>query len=728
MLFRIYDVALAEGAAETLMRVALSLMHKNEGRLLACTELDEVMQLLLSRGIWDCYHYNADQFVQDFVSLSDVVTRESLQALELAFGEQQQQMQAVVGGSAASSSPSNPNSSTIIASANAATRTSEVTTAASRFLGRLWSSSNSTSGGANSIITTNTASSTILSSTTSTITSLSTPRTAHNLSPGLNPPPHSSTSSLSRPLSMLRRSASKQSLASTLNSMEAGSAVSLFSAASTDATTVSRDSSSNTSDYSSPTQTNKYNNNTGGGAVAGRGGNNGNGVGNSDSRYLHSQIEDLLTALSELQRNHLLLASQLQREKEEREEDGKAVRALVDGLRKKKTESESSKATSSTIKATSTVGSRVQLIDSSNVSRTATPSSKPAATAADLLGSEELSKLLEAVEQRFGVGSSDASSSASGGNGGLSSSQQHTRAELHDELSRARDQLVTESSRATDLSRRVTEAEQEAASLREQLRESHNHVRTLHSDKQRLERQIHDMRARASADGSGSGGGAGTDGTEWFSSVAASMTKGPVPSAGGLREFKLGRSKSTPTSQAVGVTSSVGAMSAALSRRTSSLIRGGNDGGPSFLNLAASTAPPANEHEALLLELVQAKTAEAVARQEAEEAKAKLESLRRQYGLTSAAAADNNHHQSQMLSSTAASAAQAAMGVLGRFTGSVTEAGAAGVAADKGATTNTVAASAGQFAPQSSVATTASSATASAAAAVSSFWGGWRKG
>ena len=34
MLFRIYDVIFAEGASETIMRVALSLMRKNESRIL----------------------------------------------------------------------------------------------------------------------------------------------------------------------------------------------------------------------------------------------------------------------------------------------------------------------------------------------------------------------------------------------------------------------------------------------------------------------------------------------------------------------------------------------------------------------------------------------------------------------------------------------------------------------------------------------------------------------
>lgn len=55
MLLRIYDVLLVEGACETLMRVALSLMQRNQHKLLALTEFEDVMQLLLSRGLWDPY-------------------------------------------------------------------------------------------------------------------------------------------------------------------------------------------------------------------------------------------------------------------------------------------------------------------------------------------------------------------------------------------------------------------------------------------------------------------------------------------------------------------------------------------------------------------------------------------------------------------------------------------------------------------------------------------------
>lgn len=53
MLLRIYDVIFLEGASETLMRVALSLMQRNEKRIMACTEFEDVMQLILSRSVWD---------------------------------------------------------------------------------------------------------------------------------------------------------------------------------------------------------------------------------------------------------------------------------------------------------------------------------------------------------------------------------------------------------------------------------------------------------------------------------------------------------------------------------------------------------------------------------------------------------------------------------------------------------------------------------------------------
>ncbi|KAJ5174224.1 uncharacterized protein N7482_000101 [Penicillium canariense] len=117
MLLRIYDVIFLEGACETLMRVALSLMQRNEKRILACSEFEDVMQLLLSRSLWDTYAFNADDLVNDFVSLTSLVTIESLQALEASYNQSQ-------GMPTGISFP-------------------QMQATASRFLGRLWAGSNS---------------------------------------------------------------------------------------------------------------------------------------------------------------------------------------------------------------------------------------------------------------------------------------------------------------------------------------------------------------------------------------------------------------------------------------------------------------------------------------------------------------------------------------------------------------------------------------------------------
>ncbi|KAI1130514.1 rab-GTPase-TBC domain-containing protein [Nemania abortiva] len=487
MLFRIYDVIFAEGASETIMRVALSLMRKNQGRILACTELEDVMQLLLSRGLWDCYHYNADEFVDDFVGLSNIVSREKLAQLEQRYREEK------------------------IASANAA-RTADVTTAASRFLGRLWTASSSS------------------------------PRSG-TLSPGFPTP--------LRPLSMLRRSASKQSLASTLNSMEASSA-SVLSSASTDATTISRDSS-NVDDASIREST----------PVAPK-----PQIHHANDKNLHSQIEDLLTALSELQRNHTLLATQLQKEREEREEDGKAVKSLLVKLKVKPRGG-----------------------DESETSRSGDEKPDADGEAAE----NRLSQLVNAVENRFDTEK---------GHNRKSSSLQ-TKSQLRDELARAKEHLTIEMSKSQEYNRRVDELSQEATNLREQLRESHAHVRNLHQDKQRLERQVHSLRVRASAETPSTTLETGG----WFSGTSLSTTNASsAGNNGGLRELKLGRSKSTPNTQA------------AFGQRASSLMRPQTESSPT-------------DYDTLVADLVQAKTAEAIARQEADEYKQKLENLRKACGL-----------------------------------------------------------------------------------------------
>jgi hypothetical protein len=610
MLFRIFDVIFAEGASETIMRVALSLMQKNQGRLLACTELEDAMQLLLSRGLWDCYHYNAEELVQDFTSLSEVVSTEKLAALEQGYRAAQ-----------ISISTSGAN----------ATRMSDVSTAASRFLGRLWASG---SGGAP---TSNTSPFSLKNAAATTTTTLS---------PGLNAP--------TRPLSMLRRTPSKQSLASTLNSMESSGSV--LSSASTEATFISRDSSAS-DDPATATGTNA----PGAKAVAANRPNN-----NSDSRYLHSQIEDLLTALSDLQRQQAQLADELQREREQRIEDGKSVQALIGALRRKHDSGPPPPPKS--VRTGGVVLRRTEVFESPEKrSSGASIAGKQGPQPLD----EELSKLLVEVEKRFGPGTDNRRSSIT-----------QTKTQLRDELARAKEQLANELAKGQDNSRRVTDMEQETNTIKDQLRESHAHVRSLHQDKQRLEKQIHDLKLR--------GGIADPSITTpamaiveaasdwWGRTNAAAGASEPLPSkpGGGLRELKLGRSRSTPS----------GASSVFGSKRTSTLfVKGSRE----------STAPGGanSEHEALLLELVQAKTAEAVARQEADESKQKLESLRRQFGLPPGGEAMQSGTMATTAAAQAQAAASAAMGMLGRFTGSIaTENGGAKTAGGVTAPATTAAA------------------------------------
>lgn len=531
MLFRIYDVIFAEGASETIMRVALSLMRKNEEKLLACTELEDVMHLLLSRGLWDCYHYNADELVNDFVSLTGIVTHESLQALEKSYKASQ------------------PGEAEVAET---------VGSAAARFLGRLWAGSNASTKSA-------------------------------NLSPvsGLAAP--------SRPVSFLRRSPSKQSIASTLNSIEGGGSDSIMSST-TEATTISRDSS-----------------HTDGSSIRGQSvifpSNSSTSRPNKD-KNLHGQIEDLLTALSEMQRDHAILATQLQKEREEREEDRQAVRSLLDGLRKKTSsntvEPSGSEASTETVKP---VDHDVddEVADSEGetvipgpvlVEELEAESPTPPVTA------DDLSHLLDVVEERFAP------------NNKRRSSMLQSKSQLRDELARCKEQLINEVSKSQDFSRQLSEQQQEINNLKDQVKEGHGHFRTAHAEKQRLEKQVNELRTRKSI-------GAAPEGlrepeSEWPSARQSVH--------GGLRELKLGRTNSgraqAPTFTKRSSSLNTAAMAAAAAKESESLT---------------VTPPPEPKQDvdmdALVLELVQAKTAEATAKQEAEEAKSKLESLRKMLGM-----------------------------------------------------------------------------------------------
>ncbi|KAL7276788.1 hypothetical protein RUND412_000212 [Rhizina undulata] len=461
MLLRIYDVIFAEGAPETIMRVALSLMKRNQKKLLGSSEFEDVMQMLLSRGLWDSYGCNANDLVNDFVGLQGMVTQQILADLEKKFKEEHPEDTVKV--------------------APKAQQGSDLQAAAARFLGRLW-------GGPSATVT---------------------------LSPA---------SGTSRPNSILmRRTPSKQSLStvSSLDASEAGSVV-------TDATTMSR-CSSVTDDRRLSTRS----------VMSTR-------KPNKDGE-LHGQIEDLLTALSALQREHAARMDELEALKAERQTERTLTKRLIELLNESGDESVN-----------------------------------------------EISELCDQITENIEKAESEAAAQA-----------KSSTAQLKDELLNVKEQLHRETARAKSLSFKLAEQDADVVRLRSQLLDTRGKWQEMQKEKQQLQKALSESRqrrpSRTSID---------------FSDGHMDERSDP-PTKGGLRELRLGRSNSTRSVHPP-----------SYSKRASSL------GMSSILGSPDSSHP--SEKDALLLELVASKTAEAVAKQEAEEAKAKLEALRKVLGSTNA--------------------------------------------------------------------------------------------
>ena len=342
--------------------------------------------------------------------------------------------------------------------------------AASRFLGRLWAGSNN----------------------------------SHNSVKSLNPNP-----SPSRPTSTIRRSPSKQSMTSTLNSIESSS----------DASTAPTEVSNGDGQKPRVKSTmSAY---------------------NQKDRDLHTQIEDLLMALTDLQRQHADLTRDLQKEREEREEDQALAKEMLHQLKEIATESQPT-------------------------------------------------ELVSKAESRFASHESK------------SSSIPQTKHQLHDDVTRWKAMHEVEADRCLNLTRRMDDYEKENSSLKDQLREARGRIQEGYRDRQRLERTNQELRALKTPASSSEVT------TPIDTSSSAGDSRDATSPTGGLREFKLGRSNSQKNP--------------VFNKRSSSL---------GLQNvLSTENNKPASE-ESLLLELVNAKTSEAVAKQELEEAKGKLDALRK---------------------------------------------------------------------------------------------------
>ncbi|ORY08450.1 rab-GTPase-TBC domain-domain-containing protein [Clohesyomyces aquaticus] len=506
MLFRIYDVIFAEGASETIMRVALALMKRNEQKILGFSEFEDVMQLLLGRQLWDPYGRNAksaDELVNDFVSFTNDVTRESLQKLEANFREEKD---------------------------NRESKTSEVQKSATSFLGRLWGPSNSSTK------------------------SLS-------LSPGLQAP--------SRPLSFLRRTPSKQSLA-TINSVEGSD--SSTSTQSTALTDISRGSSGDALSLKSGHEST---------ALSIRMGHS------AKDRDLHYQIEQLLMSVSQLQRQNSELEAALQKQREDRREDHRIVRSVIDRIRTKEPATPSSRA--SRRRTTITSATLIPPPSTETLPDSALP--------------KDVGELASTLDNRFPTHQAHH----------RASSMFETKEYLRESLARTKEQLANETARATALARELNDRDTELQIAREALKDTRHRLQDSYNMNQRAEKTIQDLRMSARKGSLPWSSSSEPNNSDTPPALSRSDTADSAVSTNGLRELRLGRSASQKSSHPT-----------TFAKRGSSLAT---------QNILATDHNAPVDNEALLLELVNAKTAEAVARQELEELRGRYEGLKRGLGV-----------------------------------------------------------------------------------------------
>lgn len=635
LLFRIYDVIFAEGANETVMRVALSLFLRNEEKMMAMEEFEDLMELLLGRSIWDVYAFSGDDLVDDFTSLGNLVTNARLAELEREF--ESNSGEAV--GQAAGFLP-------------------DVQAAASRFLGRLW-----------------------------------TPNHGHTPSKGAAATltPHSAekegsvVSYLTRPGNFLRRTASKQSLGAANDSTPSDSSASSGSASITStAPTESEVHEATGTDYGSMKSKPESIIPLPGSSSAHA--QHMSTTSGTKAQELQSEIEDLLMALSELQREHAQMTAILQKEREERSDDHRVVRHLLSKLTNgeagRKTNQRMSvppppRPTTEDVGTTMTSDKRKTLPPRPRSKITESQPTMAKGVVVEPDHKDEIDELVNEVQSRL-----DANARFS--------ATFETKAQLRSALSRTREQLATMEEQVKELNQRLESAEagltasqEENETLRAEAEELRTRVNDDFKTKQKLELTIENLQIQMRMEAKA------LEKKQRNASLARADSSGDVPTVkkpdsparsrhgslssnpgntGGLRELKLGRQDSIgsvasirsmksqrqnddewptiapqpadlpgspPRSPTIEITPTAPSQpplpqssslvipppsGASYGRRTTSLVTKGV--------LATQQHEPVSD-EALLLELVNAKTAEATARQEIDELKKALQLQKR---------------------------------------------------------------------------------------------------
>ena len=516
-LFRIYDVMLAEGANETIMRVALALILKNEQKLLDMSELEDVLQLLLGRDIWEPYENNPDQLIEEVTTLfNQVVTKQALDKLHRRFLTQSE-------GAAAEKTVR-------------ALGFGNLHGSAFRIFDNWWSPSKSTS-----------------------------------LSPA----------------TFLRRTTSKQSL-STLNSISGSGADSLASTDSYTSTAPTEVERYPERDSATPTKLHR--------SVR------------QEDRNLHEQVEGLLMALSEVQREAAQTAANLQMEQARRAKAQDIVGDLVKLFHQKRA------VDAYTHQRRTTLPSRItseqtpeearEFRRRSNFVKSVTKSIMAGASnhldedvglQASLL---KLCALFDA-EQSLSL-DPDANTNEDNHSDSTSKLVQ----QLENELARLRQRMVRD--RARRHSRKAADLKEARLSLRSSVR-TRSITEPVRTRRDLYRRQANDRAASPDASRLAGPLSISVPRVRPRQPLASPDSRSASPSNPPPRMIKTQDGRETPAPQK-------------FSKRTSSLVT------RSVLATADNTTPP---DETLLVELVNAKTREATALQERDEIKIQLDKARR---------------------------------------------------------------------------------------------------
>lgn len=78
---RIYDIIFAEGAAETIMRVAIAMLKRSQSTLLEFHEFEDILDFVTTKKLCAPYEENYSHVVRDAMSLSDIISRDKMDHL-----------------------------------------------------------------------------------------------------------------------------------------------------------------------------------------------------------------------------------------------------------------------------------------------------------------------------------------------------------------------------------------------------------------------------------------------------------------------------------------------------------------------------------------------------------------------------------------------------------------------------------------------------------------------